>query len=139
MPPPWGWLRRALAIGWAPAPAPPQEEEAMLVWDLEAAAPPPTMPGAADCFTGKENTVSCELPSVAPAARFFTAMNLLRGMLSALWVYMIYAMIRFAIDHSDEQGSELIIMFLVLIAVCVTPYCGIASQVLDDVEEQCRV
>ncbi|KAK8459089.1 hypothetical protein SEVIR_2G071150v4 [Setaria viridis] len=154
MPPPycaWCWLRRALAVGWAPAPAPPREEETMLVWeslpDLEAAAPPGTMmPGATndaavDCFTGEENTVSCEAAAAAAAAAaewLFTAINFLQVMLAALGVYMTYAMVRSTMDPCSEQGSELTILLLVCTAMCVSTYFGIASQVSDDVEAQCR-
>ncbi|KAG2560695.1 hypothetical protein PVAP13_8KG099400 [Panicum virgatum] len=83
------------------------------------------MPDATD-----EEVVDCaEVP-----ARFFTVINLLRGVLVTLWVYMIYAMVQYERSHCHEEGWEIIVMVEFVIALGVTPYFGIAAQALDDAE-----
>ena len=57
-----------------------------------------------------------------------------QGVLVALWVYMIYAMVQYARSHRHEEGWEIIVMVEFVIALGVTPYFGIAAQALDDAE-----
>ena len=65
---------------------------------------------------------------------FFFLLAVPQGLLVALWVYMIYAMVQYARSHCHEEGWEIIVMVEFVIALGVTPYFGIAAQALDDAE-----
>ena len=65
---------------------------------------------------------------------FFFLLAVPQGLLVALWVYMIYAMVQYARSHCHEEGWEIIVMVEFVIALGVTPYFGIAAQALDDTE-----
>lgn len=60
----------------------------------------------------------------------------MQATLSALWVYMIYAMIRYGRNHYNEKYSEITILLLFLLFLMATSYFGIAAQALDDAESR---
>lgn len=60
----------------------------------------------------------------------------MQGLLGALWLYMVYAMIRTTIKHYNEEGFALLIVVQALLLVIVTPYFGIMAKILQDCEKK---